>query len=80
MKTVLTQLIEMWENEIKNIPLNEAIYRPFINDAKSLLEEEKDQLISFAYAQIEEIYPESGNFDIEKLPQEIFKNLYEQTV
>lgn len=44
MKTALTELIEIWESEYGSYIPNAPIYKAFIDEAKSFLEKEKEQI------------------------------------
>lgn len=48
MKTALTELIEKWESEMGSYIPNAPIYNAFIEEAKTFLDKEKQQ-ISNAY-------------------------------
>lgn len=54
MKTALTELIEKWESERGSYIPNAPIYKAFIEEAKTFLEKEKQQILN-AY--------ENGAFD-----------------
>ena len=62
MKTALTELIEKWESEIGFYIPNAPIYKAFIEEAKTFLEKEKQQ-ISNAY--------ENGAFDFQRTNKEV---------
>lgn len=49
MKTALTELIEKWEAELGSYIPHAPIYKAFIEEAKTFLEKEKEQ-IEDAYA------------------------------
>lgn len=61
-KTALTQLIEKWESEMGSYIPNIPIYRAFIEDARTFLEKEEQQ-ISNAY--------ESGAFEFQGTNKEV---------
>jgi hypothetical protein len=56
MKTALTELIEKWESEMCSYIPNAPIYKAFIEEAKTFIDKEKQQ-ISNAY--------ENGAFDFQ---------------
>lgn len=62
MKTALTELIEKWESEMGSYIPNAPIYKAFIEEAKTFLEKEKQQ-ISNAY--------ENGAFDFQGTSKEV---------
>jgi hypothetical protein len=62
MKTALTGLIEKWESETGSYIPNAPIYKAFIEEAKTFLEKEKQQ-ISNAY--------EKGAFDFQGTNKEV---------
>jgi hypothetical protein len=45
MKTALTELIAKWESEMGSYIPNAPIYKSFIEEAKTFLEKEKQQII-----------------------------------
>lgn len=62
MKTALTELIEKWEIEMGSYIPNAPIYKDFIEEAKTFLRKEKQQ-ISNAY--------ENGAFDFQGTNKEV---------
>lgn len=62
MKTALTELIEKWESEMGSYIPNAPIYKAFIEEAKTFLDKEKQQ-ISYAY--------ENGAFDFQGKNKEV---------
>lgn len=44
MKTALKELIEKWESEVGSYIPNASIYKAFIEEAKTFLEKEKEQI------------------------------------
>lgn len=50
MKTAIQKMIDKWESELGSYIPNAPIYKAFIEEAKTFLEEEKQQIID-AYIQ-----------------------------
>lgn len=44
-KTALTELIEKWESELGSYIPNAPIYKAFIEDAKTFIKKEKQQIV-----------------------------------
>jgi spore coat polysaccharide biosynthesis predicted glycosyltransferase SpsG len=75
-KTALQELIDKWETEKGSYIPNAPIYSAFIEEAKTFLEKEKNQLIAFGYSQIQQIDSELGDLIYKKVPEEIYNETF----
>jgi len=87
-KTVMMKLRDKLLEQAKELktdaPLDRFLkgYREALNKVTNdidtqMLQEERKEMIAFAYAQIEEIDSEIGDLIYKKVPQEIYKEAYE---
>ena len=68
--------VEWLVQEISSDRVGQAIIETFLKEFEQAKEMEKEQLISFGYWQIEYIDAEIGDLIYNKVPEEVYKEIY----